>query len=95
MPKERTSEGLLFHEFQNKELDQLMNLRIDQIKLGGISMPYKSDAQRRKFHAMEAKGEISKKVVAEYDKASKGMDLPERVKKAKKSMAKNTKKRSI
>jgi len=43
-------------------------------------MPYKSDAQRRKFHAMEKSGEISSKVVREYDKASKGKKLPERVK---------------
>ena len=43
-------------------------------------MPYKSNAQRRKFHAMEARGEISPKVVAEYDAASKGKKLPEHVK---------------
>ena len=47
-------------------------------------MPYKSEAQRKKFHAMEARGEISKKVVDEYDKASKGKKLPEKVKKKKK-----------
>ena len=43
-------------------------------------MPYKSDAQRRKFHAMQNKGEISAKVVKEFDKASKGKKMPERVK---------------
>ena len=42
-------------------------------------MPYASDAQRRLFHAKEARGEISKKVVDEYDRASKGKKLPERV----------------
>lgn len=42
-------------------------------------MPYKSDAQRKKFHAMLERGEISKKTVQEFDKASKGMKLPERV----------------
>ncbi len=42
-------------------------------------MPYKSDAQRRKFHAMLGQGEISKAVVAEYDRASKGKKLPERI----------------
>ena len=42
-------------------------------------MPYRSDAQRRKFHAMLSRGEISKKVVNEYDRASKGMHLPEKV----------------
>ena len=39
-------------------------------------MPYKSEAQRGKFHAMEERGEISKKTVDEFDKASKGMKLP-------------------
>jgi methionyl-tRNA synthetase len=48
-------------------------------------MPYKSDAQRRKFHAMEDSGEIDSKTVEEYDKASKGMNLPERVGERKKT----------
>lgn len=42
-------------------------------------MPYKSDAQRRKFHAMLNRGEISAKTVHEFDTASKGKNLPERV----------------
>ncbi len=42
-------------------------------------MPYKSDAQRRKFHAMLGQGQIGKAVVAEFDRASKGKKLPERV----------------
>lgn len=42
-------------------------------------MPYKSDAQRRKFHAMLKRGEISAATVAEFDQASKGKKLPERV----------------
>ena len=46
-------------------------------------MPYKSDAQRRKFHALLAQGKISKAVVAEFDRASKGLTLPEHVKKKK------------
>ena len=41
-------------------------------------MPYKSEAQRKYFHAAEAKGEISPKVVKEYDKASKGKKLPQK-----------------
>lgn len=45
-------------------------------------MPYKSDAQRRFFHAAENRGEISHKVVKEFDKASKGEDMPEYVKKS-------------
>ena len=47
-------------------------------------MPYKSDAQRRLFHAKEERGEISPKVVKEWDKASKGKKLPEKVKPKKK-----------
>ena len=43
-------------------------------------MPYKSNSQRKAFHAMLARGEISKKTVEEFDTASKGMNLPERVK---------------
>lgn len=50
-------------------------------------MPYKSDAQRRKFHAMLSRGEIDAATVKEYDKASKGKDLPERVKPARKKKA--------
>ena len=44
-------------------------------------MPYKSDSQRKKFHAMLARGEIDKATVDEWDKASKGKKLPERAKK--------------
>lgn len=47
-------------------------------------MPYKSDAQRKKFHAMEERGEISSNTVKEFDKASKGKKLPERVRPASK-----------
>jgi len=45
-------------------------------------MPYVSEAQRGKFHAMEERGEISPKTVKEWDKASKGKKLPKHVKKA-------------
>ncbi len=45
-------------------------------------MPYKSNAQRKLFHAKEARGEISPKVVKEFDQASKGKHLPEHVKQA-------------
>jgi len=44
-------------------------------------MPYKSEAQRKKFHAMAKRGEISQSVVDEYDRASKGKKLPKRAKK--------------
>jgi hypothetical protein len=45
-------------------------------------MPYKSDAQRRFFHSAGAKkAGISKKTVEEFDKASKGKKLPNKIKK--------------
>lgn len=43
-------------------------------------MPYKSQAQRGKFHAMLERGEIAASTVREFDKASKGKRLPKRVK---------------
>ena len=46
-------------------------------------MPFKSQSQRRKFHAMADRGEISKKTVEEWEDATpKGKKLPERVKSA-------------
>lgn len=42
-------------------------------------MPYKSDAQRRLFHAKLARGEMSATTVREFDAASKGRNLPERI----------------
>jgi len=47
-------------------------------------MPYKSDKQRRFFHAAEARGEIPPSTVREFDQASKGMKLPEYVRRLKK-----------
>ena len=47
-----------------------------------LNKPYVSEAQRRKFHAMENRGEISHATVHEWDEASKGKKLPEKVKKA-------------
>ena len=45
-------------------------------------MPFKSEAQRRKFHAMAARGEISKETVSEWEHATKNKkDLPMHVKK--------------
>lgn len=46
-----------------------------------LSKPYASKAQRRYFHAAAARGEIPKKTVKEWDKESKGKDLPEKVSK--------------
>lgn len=42
-------------------------------------MPYKSDSQRRYFHAAEERGDISHETVHEFDEASKGKKLPEKV----------------
>lgn len=39
-------------------------------------MPYKSDKQRKYFHAAEERGEIAPKTVKEFDQASKGLKLP-------------------
>ncbi len=46
-------------------------------------MPYKSDAQRKKFHVLEAEGKISPAVVDEWDNASRGMKLSKRKKRIK------------
>lgn len=42
-------------------------------------MPYASDKQRRYMHWAADHGKIKKSTVEEYDKASKGKDLPEKV----------------
>lgn len=42
-------------------------------------MPYASEAQRRKFHFLLSQGKISPEIVKEFDEASKGLDLPERL----------------
>lgn len=43
-------------------------------------MPYKSALQRRYFHYLESKGKMDPKTVKEFDTASKGLKLPEKVK---------------
>lgn len=43
-------------------------------------MPYKSNDQRKFFHANKAKLEKQGVDVAEWDSASKGMSLPKKVK---------------
>ena len=47
-------------------------------------MPYKSEAQRKKMHVLEQQGKIDPKTVAEFDRASKGKKLPQKVGKRKK-----------
>lgn len=42
-------------------------------------MPYKSEAQRKFMNAAANRGEIKPSVVDEFNKASKGMKLPEKV----------------
>ncbi len=56
-------------------------------------MPYASHAQRRLFHAKLKRGELSKKVVDEYDAASKGKKLPNRVSAAKERAFERSRKR--
>jgi hypothetical protein len=46
-------------------------------------MPYKSEAQRKYFHANKAKLEAEGVDVDEWDRATKGKKLPKRVKKHK------------
>lgn len=53
-------------------------------------MPFKSEAQRRKFYAMSERGEISKEKVAEYERKTK-KDLPEQVPRAKSEAKKKAK----
>lgn len=42
-------------------------------------MPYKSQAQRRLFHALKEKGKMSPQVVKEFDEASAGEQLPQKL----------------
>jgi hypothetical protein len=44
-------------------------------------MPYKSEAQRKYFHANRAKLEMQGVNVSEWDKASKGKKLPKKASK--------------
>jgi hypothetical protein len=46
-------------------------------------MPYVSDKQRKWAHTKTGMKKLGKKTVKEFDKASKGMKLPERIKKKK------------
>lgn len=56
-------------------------------------MPYRSDAQRKKFHVLEKEGKISSATVHEFDEASKGMDLPEHVSRQRDNPARRSRKR--
>lgn len=52
-------------------------------------MPFKSDAQRKFMNEAAARGDIKQKTVDEFNKASKGKDLPEHVKGSKFKRIKN------
>lgn len=55
-------------------------------------MPYSSDAQRRFFHTATAQRKgISASTVKEFDNASRGLKLPEKVKRHKVSFPKPSK----
>jgi hypothetical protein len=58
-------------------------------------MPFKSQAQRRKFAELLVKGEISNETFEEWNRETGGKKLPERVKKktAKKQTTKKKKAR--
>ena len=51
-------------------------------------MPFKSQAQRRKFAELLVKGEISPETFEEWNRETGGRKLPERVKKPKRRAAK-------
>jgi hypothetical protein len=55
-------------------------------------MPFKSQAQRRKFAELLVKGEISNETFEEWNRETGGKKLPERVKK-KTAKKKTTKKK--
>jgi hypothetical protein len=42
-------------------------------------MPFKSQAQRKFFHAAQERGDIPKSTVHEYDEKTKGKKLPEKL----------------
>lgn len=46
-------------------------------------MPFKSEAQRRKFFILEKQGKISQRVLAEFVRATGDKKLPERANKEK------------
>lgn len=48
-------------------------------------MPFKSQAQRRKFAELLVKGEISPETFEEWNRETGGRKLPERVKKVRKA----------
>jgi hypothetical protein len=56
-------------------------------------MPFKSQAQRRKFAELLVQGKISPQTFEEWNRETGGRRLPERVKKVKKKTATRRKRR--
>lgn len=54
-------------------------------------MPFKSQAQRRKFAQLLVEGEISPETFEEWNRETGGRELPERVKKTTKNAKKSAK----
>ena len=57
-------------------------------------MPFKSQAQRRKFAELLVKGEISPETYEEWNRETGSAHLPERVRQKKKSKPKSTSRRN-
>jgi hypothetical protein len=53
-------------------------------------MPFKSQAQRRKFAELLVEGKISNETFEEWNRETGGRKLPERVKRTRKTTAKKT-----
>ena len=53
-------------------------------------MPFKSQAQRRKFAELLVKGEISAKTFEEWNRETGGKKLPERVKRKRRKSSKRS-----
>jgi hypothetical protein len=56
-------------------------------------MPFKSQAQRRKFAELLVKGEVSKETYEEWNRETGSKKLPERVKPKRARAAKGTKRK--
>jgi hypothetical protein len=56
-------------------------------------MPFKSQAQRRKFAELLVKGEISNETFEEWNRETGGRKLPERVKKKRPKAPRKTRKK--
>ena len=54
-------------------------------------MPFKSEAQRKKFHQLRKAGKMSQSTIDKWEEETGGKKLPKRVKKKKKSPKKKTK----